>query len=531
MTLSFSDETKKVTKTQGVIDELKELIKRKVIQRETLLDNLSLLDVKVDKYDELIINMDKKILPLLDEINEKADDVQAAYQDMISHGCRSDLKWVAIKTYRGRNGTSGGTSYQCMKNPDRIGVGTYYGLKFYKKPHNRDYGSNLIAGFLGNVGVGSDVIAAISTDTDFSKIQIGDEVTDGIDNPTIFPAGSLPTVIGFGLADTNAAGVGTVLQGNTTIGSNVLVNTGIGTTSAIPIGSGIGFTGFFPEGTVVESYGSVSVGVTHLNPDLGDPDFVTETAVVPTYVLSNVALANTDNHTFHVNSQVTVPSLILSGGGTNSFMMNSVQFHVIRTASSVDEDFDYLKNPIDPVTIGLVDNSNLGVGHKALVVSNNEPVGPFSWHEVRQETEPSQGADGAWYNQGTTKWPVTATGSPAQVVYAREGQLLMVGSATTIGDHVCSVRNVPPSGSIPGDCSAKFDAINDALVAYQAKKDEVLEKVNRYVAHSRAVRMLRDDKQIQQWGYLQGAAHSRGDIAKYQNALNEVLGNDLTQYE
>ena len=85
-----------MAKAQQFIDEIIESIKEKKIQREQLLDQLSLSDIEIDKIDELIINIDKGIPSLIDKINVKIQAHVDAYEAWIEHGCKSDLKWVKI---------------------------------------------------------------------------------------------------------------------------------------------------------------------------------------------------------------------------------------------------------------------------------------------------------------------------------------------------------------------------------------------------------------------------------------------------
>ena len=58
-----------MAKAQKFIDDIITEIKEKKQQRESLLDQLSLADVEIDQLDELIVNIDKDIPPLLDKIN------------------------------------------------------------------------------------------------------------------------------------------------------------------------------------------------------------------------------------------------------------------------------------------------------------------------------------------------------------------------------------------------------------------------------------------------------------------------------
>ena len=59
-------------------------------------ESLAIVDAIIDEYDELIIKLDTKIQPLMPPINEKIKAVQTAYLNRVSHGCRSDMKWIQI---------------------------------------------------------------------------------------------------------------------------------------------------------------------------------------------------------------------------------------------------------------------------------------------------------------------------------------------------------------------------------------------------------------------------------------------------
>ena len=69
---------------------------RKQVKDETVVLNeqLALIDVIIDEYDDLIIKLDNKVQPYFPPINQKIQAVQQAYLDRVSHGCRSDLTWT-----------------------------------------------------------------------------------------------------------------------------------------------------------------------------------------------------------------------------------------------------------------------------------------------------------------------------------------------------------------------------------------------------------------------------------------------------
>ena len=511
-------------RVQNIISDLRELIDSKEKQRDQMLDQLALLDVVLDEMDEVIVEIDKQIPPILNLINAEVDNVRDAYEARLNHGCKSGLAWIKIDEWRFR-GASGET-WQVRKNPDSEYTLGYYGLKFWRKPSDRDYGSNIISSFKGNI-VGSGVtLGAISTETSYSKIKIGDIITDKIDAPELWNLGDLPTVIGFGMTDTHS-GITTQIQGSTSVGSTFLAQTGIGTIDATPTGSGIGLTGVFPSGTV-------SMGVSERNfaRRVYDPAAGWTTTTSPTwgYVLNNVAIAATTDQLFNVGIMTNTPSLFLSTQTTSTSDIFNEQFHAIRQAASPDEDFDVDKNPIDPINIGIVNpytgsGDQPGVGHKSEITNNKSPVGPHSWREVLQHPEPSAGAGQIITNEGTTNWPVTfntsGNGDPA---LAPEGMTVSAsGIVTTLG----TAPN-PVPGSIPGDCANYDAAIASAESQYASVRDTQLPKAQKLAAQCVALRKLRYRKQTQAWGCLQGAAFCRNEIKDLKENLDDLESQNLT---
>ncbi len=516
-------------RVQNIISDLKELIENKKKQRDQMLDQLALLDVVIDEMDEVIVDIDKQIPPILDVINVEVDKVRDAYDARINAGCRSALAWVKIDSWRFRQFT--GETWQCQQNPDTAYTLGYYGLKFWRKPNNRDYGSNIIASFNGNIVGNGVTLGAISTETSFSKIKVGDIITDKMDSPELWDLGDLPTVIGFGMTDTHS-GITTELQGSTTVASNFLAQTGIGTIDAIPVGSGIGLTGIFPSGTTVLSHNEQSFERRVYDPTAG---WTTTTNPTWGYVLSNVAIASTEDQFFHVGIMTNTPSLFLSTETTSPTDVFNEQFHAIRAAASPDEDFDVEKNPIDPISIGIINpytgsGDEPGVGHKSEINNNKSPVGPHSWREVLQDPEPDAGAGQIVSNEGTTNWPVTfnasgGTGtSGGEPGLAPEGMIVSAtGIVTTLG-----TVNRPIPGTIPGNCSTFDDAISDAEDEYESVRDEQLPKAQKLAAQVVALRKLRARKETQAWGCLQGAAFCRKEIQELTDDLNDLESQGLT---
>jgi len=500
-----------MAKAQQFIDDIIDELKDKKTQRESLLDQLSLADVEIDKIDELIVNIDKDIPPLLDKINVKIQAHVDAYEAWIEHGCKSDLQWVYIGTVDW--GDEDADEYEARF----VGITTgFYSVKYYQSPKDRDYGSNLIAGFRGNIGQGSTVLAVTSAggleDPSFNNIKIGDEITDDLEGPEVFPIGSFPKVVGFGRTNTNS-GISTTLSGYIAIGSTELYNTGIGTNQDIPILSGIAYTNYLPYNTVVTGFGNTQISVKIQKPDPSDGNKVKEftlTKTVTSYILSNAAVGTAHSGSvFQVGLTVNVPSLIL-GTACTSQNGDNKDYYAIRTEADVDSAFDWNKYPNDPVRIGNISSSRVGMGHSSILVDDASsfttyPAGPFTWHSNKRATfsslpsraidelnknsepfdeatltihpEPKQGGGSIRVPTGVDSWPCLVDedgdsysfgGSGPR--WVSEGTRVWVdsGGETSLG----SETGPPPSGTPASGCAAYKTAIDTAEAEMAAAKAE-----------------------------------------------------------
>ena len=610
---NLSGDAKEKKRIEIIVEDIEKKIKFKKNQREQLLDQLNLEDVKIDQYDRIIIGIDKQVQPLLDPINTQINAVQAAYDARVGAGCSNSLKWVVIGFGEDDDGNQLIT-YQCQRNalqlvqrkvrldnsieivktgttdPGTIVTG-YYGYKFYRKPINRDYGANLIDVFTGSVSTGSTILEVEQTEFDDSAgddeldFVIGDEITDSIESPTLFPLGKLPEIVGIGSTAT-FTGITTTIQGSISVGSTVLSLVGFGTVDTgdvlvrlntvfspfqstaadfgAKVGSGIGKTGVLSIDTKVVAVGSGTTTYEFYDADFnsGVGSIRTRTENVMTLVLSSPAIATTSLGIFNVGVVSFTPSLILSEAATGDG--SDTQFSIIRPAKDPDKDFDFEKNPIDPITIGLIGNDNLGLGHTALIINNAEPSRTVGWHQVRNyshrqpngeirvyDLEPEQGAGRAVYHRGNLAWPTVVTddgdgGSDER--YANEGEILMVGAD---GSHSIIISdpddedgvgsgssknvgttNVSPGPQTPGNsqCVTLANNIATEEAALIAITNQNLPKANRLAAQSRALRELRDDMELDAFGLLQASAATRKEIDRLTVLLNELKDQQLEEY-
>jgi hypothetical protein len=542
-----------------IADHQKEL-DRKLAEIEMIKDQLTILDVKIDRFDILIQNIDKEIIPLVDEINGAITSVKNAYDARITAGCKSDLYWEEIgkKEYKNGDSDSYDTIYECKKNPNvRTNYG-YYGAKYYRKPQNQDYGANIVKEFLGTISVGSTSLAITSIDG-ASNLQVGDTITDNIDNPTVFSSSNLPSIVGFGT--TSIVGTYTQFGGSIDSGSTIIAHTGIGTTGDINIGDTINLSGILTTRTTVVGFGTTTATQTVWNPNYGGPgvgSMVSTSVSVSSLIVSGIAIGSTTNGKFTVGILSTFPSVILSG--TSIKTATNTNFTDIRTTQTQATTFDYSNNPIDPVTVGIIRNDTLGLGHKLVRVNDGSPVGPFQWKEVMtsifadktdtqlndterylRETypEPRCGASSATYYPGNNSWPVGFAytygddGYPPSGIsssYAKEGDVINVGLGSTSpsGKGTVGTSSLNPSA---GTCTS----LDAAITAAETIRDEIIArntpKIDSLIASSSTLRSIRDKMEGHAFAVLQGRVHGDVEINKLKAELAELRSKDLKKYE
>ena len=522
-----------MTKPRDITKRLRESREQKKDQVDQMQEQLTIIDAVIDEYDELILKMDGKIPPLIKPINVDITAVETAYRNRISHGCRSDLAWQQNSVW---DDDDGGTyqSWTVVKDPStRVTIG-YYGGKYWRYPKNIEYGSNVIADITSaSVGImsvtsGGEAPMAIfdtrgpqftgfNTDGEPSGykavIKVGDYITDALENPYIYTTGNLPTVVGLGT--TSWPGMRYALSGFCTSSDNKIYgdkNVGIFTHASI--GDFVydtdttGITSFstggvLPNGARITGFGTavgiktvVSAGGT----SIGVPvvyDFMTLNKSV------TASIAATTGYTFNIGIVSTYNALFLST--TTSVGAAFSSFLVVRGPDNEDLEFDATKNPIDPVEIGMLNEQRVGRGHKLELINNKDPDIVAQWHEVQQDPEPAVGAGFAEYWVGDLSWPIFDDDGSESYVY--EGQT--ISFASTAGN--IGYKNVPPSGSIPGDCGNFDQAIVDAEAQLSSRLASDLPKIRHYINGASSLREIRNDDETQAWSMLQGIGYINED--------------------
>jgi hypothetical protein len=554
-------ENKDTSITATIIEDQQKELDRKLAEVEVLKDQLTIMDVKIDRIDVLIENIDKEIIPLIDEINAAITSVKNAYDARITAGCKSDLYWdeTGKNEYKFFGITFFNTIYVCKKNPNVKTDYGYYGAKYYRKPQNQDYGANIVKEFLGTISVGSTSLAIISSDGT-TDLEVGDTITDNVDNPTVFSPSNLPSIVGFG----TTAIVGsssTSFGGSISFGSTTIAKTGVGTTGDINIGDTVSLFNVLAPNTTVAGIGTTTTTQLVWNPNFGGAgvgSMISTSVIVSSIIVSSTAIGSTTNGTFGVGILSTFPSIILSGGAIKT--VSDTNFTDIRTTQTQATTFDYSNNPVDPVTIGIMGNNTLGLGHKLVRVNNGSPVGPFQWREVMtssfankpdtqlnddekylRETypEPPCGAGAATYYPGNNLWPIKNTftfgigGLPASSTsstYAQEGDTVNVGIGFTspFGIDYANVSSINPNAGV---CNPLDTAITNAETNRDAIIARNTPKIDSLISSASALRSIRDKMEGQAFSILQGRVYGDVEVNNLKAELAALRSKDLKQFE
>ena len=507
---------------------------RKQVKDETVVLNeqLALVDVIIDEYDDLIIKLDNKIQPLLPPINAQINVVQQAYLDRVSHGCRSDLTWQLqeekeMNIYN--NPKQPVKIYQVVKDPSTFRFLGYYGPKYYKYPKNREYGSNVVETINdADANVGSKILPIFDADAEtltgfttgrLSGIKTGDFITDSLSYPYIFQAGAGTSITGFGLTDYPKYNY--AVSGFCTSGDNKIYgDQRIGFITDFSIGDEVygapdrSGAGIIPTGTTITGFGTAVGIVTFVN----SAGITTGVEVTLDFATLSNAVTNNINKDIGTSFYVGVVSSYyyadLSAAPNATGISSS--FIIIRPGDLTDIEFESTKNPIDPVEIGIARGANIGKGHRLELINNGDPDITAQWREIIEDPEPAVGAGRVEYYIGTTQWPtISRRDSDGDVVttHATLGQRVIVGVGATIGAGIGYTGN-PPGGNIPSDCGTYDTAIIDAETELQNLVIASTPKINHYINGADSLRQIRDDDETKAWGYLQAIGFNNAKASR-----------------
>lgn len=519
----------------------------KELQLEQIKDLVLLIDIDLDMYDELIVNIDKQVPSLLKEINDAADEVGAAYVARVNQDVRSDLKWLVTGSkntyYAVPSSTT--TTWTVVKN-DTYEQINKYAAKYYKTPKDRDYGGSAVRDIDdAKIGFESTILQSNNFEKDGSGkfldhigIEIGDTITDSIETPLVFTLGSLPEVVGFGT--TSVLGIKTTFGGNVASGSTVIAYAGINSTASIAVGDPISLTNVTQDDTTVIGIGTTTTSLVGVN-TLG----VSTTTQVDTtsVIISKTAIGATSNAIFNVGIYTDFPLINLSDQAAQS--TDSENFHVLRFTNDAEigPDFDVTRGGENPVEVGIIEDVNkTGYGRSVYLVNNGDPTSTKSFTEF-VDPEPKVGGGFVPYYVGNFAWPIKSipqnvnvnTGVPASYTYVYQNLgdsfTVVTGAGITTpsaGAGTTGTGPLNPSQSVKDAADALIATKEAALDAIKAKN---LPKINDLIAKSKALRRIRDKKQSQAWNYRRGQGDLANNIKQLKQDQKDLTKTDLDEFE
>ena len=492
---------------------LREQLESQIEQLDQV-ENLYILSKEtVNGFNQMILNMDRGIPELIDEINEKVDDLGAAYNRRIQQDYLSDLVWqlqsetVNIGVCNGIQTDVRYQHWEVVKDPDTYRTANYYGLKYYRRPKNKDYESNFKQEIkVGIIGVGSSIIT-ITDDIGSNNIGIGDYITDDLEFPFVFNLQDLPRVIGIGTS--SFLGVSTTVVGTVVGISSEILHTG---------------PGIVTENTRVVGFGTTSISLTVLD---GSGTFGINTVTVTTIIMDKDSITGITTGFFDFGSEEDVATLQLDKSAVNGGI--TTNFFIIQgQPEDNDELLDDTKSGDSPVQLGIMKSDDqLGYGHTIVIVNNGSELQSSSWLEGGED-EPFVGAGNSAYYLGRSEWPTFFLAGITS--YATLGQKVTVHLCPSeVGVNTGYTVTSPnlPSESIRNQLD---QAIVDAQNALDAVISQNIPEIEKRIGISSVPREIRDEKETLAWGFQAGIANTKATIAKLKRQLDVLENTDYSEY-
>lgn len=564
----------KTTSTiKELIARLETELENKKKQRQYLYEQIILEDVEIDKIDDIVVKIDASYLSPIANINSAIRLVKESYDDRISTGCSNNLAWTLVE---GSSATVGLFEtqrqveiYEVVEDPNQYRYLGFYGAKYYQQPLDRDYGSNLLPGIVGNIQNNSNILSI--TSNNINNIEIGDKIIESeratVSISTIFPS-QLPTVVGFGT--TTSLGITTQIFGSVSSGSTVFIKTGSGSTSSISTSHYVLYDNVISN---VVGFGTTTRTLEYYDPDdeiTLEENITYETILLRSPIYSGIGTVEVN---FNVGILTEFPSIFLSTISNRDLYNRN--FNVIRSTDSIngvssisdfDEDFDYFANPFNPLNIGTINSQNLGVGHSLYFINSGDPGITTSWNSNQLDfdsvnrklvsNEPKVGAGRAEYYVGNRRWPVKTTCTQSARIaacdssYAPKGtRVILKKSTLNTSRDLTSLPTFSYTNSAPGtnplidtysgQVLYPGDTVNNEKAQNILNAEQNLRTVlsaNLGIASdtvnlSKVLRKIRKDMQLKVFSYLQASSRLRQEIEEIQNDLNSLRSIDFSPYE
>lgn len=546
-----------MTSSDYVLSSLQKEIESLTQQREDVLNQLSLIDLQIKNYNNLVINIDRKAIESINFINNAIIEIKQAYENLILTGCFSDLAWV--ETTRWSETIQGGAGdgsqiydveyikYEVQKNPDLRKTIPSHGIKYYRQPSNRDYGTFIINNFNGGIGIGSSLLT-IFGETLPTGIEIGNSITDSIDTPVIFNPTDLPTIVGIGT--TSYVGIFTSFGGRISSGSTIFLQSGSGSNSGVSTGMILINSSVLEEDTRIVGFGTSSFAVQYFTQSGVSTVGI---ATCKTFILNKPSVADSSGEIeFKVGILTTLNAISLSTVTINSTDYKNFIIFKKGDLTDIDRNFDPIGNPNAPLEIGIIEESKLGMGHsifydasgnssETVIYNQNQTYFDLFTNQTINP-EPLVGSGTIEYYEGNELWPIKITptlGILNDIVgydtsaYASLGEVVVVQAGTGIGiGTTIGYATTGPSGSVctPSVLNSLYDAITVA-------ENNLFNVINQWkplaenlVVSGRVLRKQRASKELYAWSLLQGSSYLRNQLDALKEDLQILINSNLANF-
>lgn len=436
-------------------------------------DQIILSDGEKELYDAAISNLDTELINEINELNNYYVGVQSAYQERVNVGCRTDMFWTVV------------------------GIATTPSLTYSIQVTKINLtGYELNPGGISTVGYGTTGIA-IFTPNGLQEIDPNSLYGYEEDNLWGLKYYNEPYLNDIG--DTSVATfIGTVGIGET----NLIV--------MLPYEDGI--SDLFSPGQLIISnkdsiFGGgsnviVGLGTTTTDLSIVSPGIGSTSSVVPTILLETAT--------------VGIASAPEADG---SFVSFTVLDDPDNISSISDYAVNFTANPFSPQTIGIMNDSQIGIGKSLFFDNSGNPSATQSWkpeneiqgvEDVDDVVEPSVGAGKIYYTVGFTSTPSNG-GIPVS-----EGTIISGATDATASLYFSSL---PTCSTEEAALSAAISAKNNAANSFNAG----IATSNLLIDASTLLREERDLLSLKIWGLRQSIGQEIDNIGRY-DRLNSYIG-------
>ena len=482
----------------SLTDDALQKIQEKLDAIEFFQEQIVVIDDQKSLYDQGIVQLETQIFDAQEEVNDAFGDVQAAYDDRIVVGCRTDLFWrvTGIST-----NMAGDTFYdvKCTK----LDAGGYPYLSF---------DSN-------NVGIGSTVrflnsdgtITNYPINANWAK-TIGDPegAWFGLENRHLYKLKYYQQPYGVDIGDTFVTSfIGTMSQASTTLTVMSPLSLAGTATTVFEVGQIVvpQRQGVFSNTTKITGVGTGYADLSRINSLTG--------------IGTTVSVVNILTVDFGASIPVTAP---MDDG-------EFVSFKVIDDPDTVDDtgrrkyEVPFFTDPFNPETIGIATTGTIGIGVSIFLTSNGESSAAQSWDRNYEGLEASPGDAESIIEEplvggGRIFWTVGFTSSPTSVggVVQVEGAEISNVDASDIGSLY--------QESLPACSAAVESAITDAIGVSSTKETSLISEdgINQLkLEASQGLRIQRNDNySIRIWGMRQCINNENDEVDRLESLKNYI---------